>query len=125
MKDLNNGAYRQEAYVAHISTPVTIGSESDTHRFIPPDSTEDHTVVLLTASRVLSFWSRKLQLDWDLPFTQVQGVTVEDTGIRFAHKAGKENDKFAFIPDKSSQSWFFGQVTLVVKSFNARKRMDG
>jgi vacuolar protein sorting-associated protein 13A/C len=80
--------------------------------------------VLLTASRVLSFWSRKLRLDWELPFTQVQGVTVEDTGIRFAHKAGKENDKFAFIPEKTSQSWFFGQVALVVKSFNAQKRMD-
>lgn len=80
--------------------------------------------MLLTSSRVLSFWSRKLRLDWELPFTQVQGVTVEDTGIRFAHKAGKENDKFAFIPEKTSQSWFFGQVALVVKSFNAQKRMD-
>lgn len=89
------------------------------------DFTGNDAVVLLTASRVLSFWSKKLQLDWDLPFTQIQGVTVEDTGIRFAHKAGKENDKFAFIPDKGSQSWFFGQVALVVKSFNARKRMDG
>ncbi|KAF9459895.1 vacuolar protein sorting-associated protein 13 [Collybia nuda] len=107
MKDLNNGAYRQEAYVAHINCS---GGDN---------------VVLLTASRVLSFWSRKLRLDWELPFTQVQGVTIEDTGIRFAHKSGKENDKFAFIPDKASQSWFFGQVALVVKSFNAQKRMNG
>ena len=127
MKDLNNGAYRQEAYVAHISMHITVNSQSAIHGhpFICPDFTGDDTVVLLTASRVLSFWSKKLQLDWDLPFSQVQGVTVEDTGIRFAHKAGKENDKFAFIPDKGSQSWFFGQVALVVKSFNARKRMDG
>jgi vacuolar protein sorting-associated protein 13A/C len=124
MKDLNNGAFRQEAYVAHISMP-TIGTHPDTDHFTCPDFTGDDTVVLLTSSRVLSFWSKKLQLDWDLPFAQVQGVTVEDTGIRFAHKAGKENDKFAFIPDKGSQSWFFGQVALVVKSFNARKRMDG
>ncbi|KAF8898743.1 hypothetical protein BD779DRAFT_1795358 [Infundibulicybe gibba] len=106
MKDLNNGAYREESYVAHINSP---GGDN---------------VVLLTASRVLSFWSKKLRLDWELPFTQVQGVTVEDTGIRFAHKAGKENDKFAFISDKASQSWFFEQVASVVKSFNARRRMD-
>ncbi|KAF8168100.1 vacuolar protein sorting-associated protein 13 [Crassisporium funariophilum] len=106
MKDLNNGAYRQEAYVAHINSP---GADN---------------VVLITASRVLSFWSKKLRLDWELPFTQIQGVTVEDTGIRFAHKAGKEQDKFAFIPDKASQSWFFNQVASVVKSFNARRRMD-
>ncbi|KAF9015159.1 vacuolar protein sorting-associated protein 13 [Cyathus striatus] len=94
MKDLNNGAYRSESYIAHINSP---GGDN---------------VILLTSARVISFWSRKLRLDWELPFSQ------------FTHKAGKENDKFAFIPDKSSQSWFFGQVAIVVKSFNARRRMD-
>ncbi|CCL98963.1 uncharacterized protein FIBRA_00971 [Fibroporia radiculosa] len=106
MKDLNNGAYRQEPYVAHINLP---GSDN---------------VVLLTASRVLSFWSKNLRLDWELPFALVQGVTAEDTGIRFAHKAGKDQDKFVFIPDKNSQTWFFGQIASVVKAFNARRRMD-
>jgi vacuolar protein sorting-associated protein 13A/C len=104
---------------------INTGAKFETYQFTHQDSTGDDIVVLLTASRVLSFRSKKLQLDWDLPFTQVQGVTVEDTGIRFAHKAGKEHDKFAFIPDKGSQSWFFGQVASVVKSLNARKRMDG
>ncbi|KAF9453814.1 vacuolar protein sorting-associated protein 13 [Macrolepiota fuliginosa MF-IS2] len=106
MKDLSDGAYRSEAYVAHINSPG------------------DDNVILLTQSRVLSFWSRKLRLDWELPFGQVQGVTVEGTGVRFSHKAGKAQDKFAFIPDKTSQSWFFGQVASVVKAYNARKRMD-
>ncbi|KAF7347835.1 hypothetical protein MVEN_01541000 [Mycena venus] len=106
LRDLDNGTYRQEAYVAHINAP---GGDN---------------VVLLTSSRVLSFWSRKLRLDWELPFSQVQGVTVEDTGIRFAHKSGREHDKFVFIQDKSSQSWFFSQVATVVKSFNAKKRQD-
>ena len=81
-------------------------------------------VILLTTSRVLSFWSNKLRLEWDLPFAHVQGVTIEDTGIKFAHKNGRENDKFIYIPDKSSQSWFFAQVASVVKTYNARRRMD-
>jgi vacuolar protein sorting-associated protein 13A/C len=68
--------------------------------------------------------SRNLTMDWELPFVQVQGVTIEDNGIRFAHKSGKEYDKFVYIPDKSSQTWFFGQIASVVKSFNARRRMD-
>ncbi|KAF9044538.1 vacuolar protein sorting-associated protein 13 [Hymenopellis radicata] len=106
MRDLNNGVYRKEHYVAHYNSP---GSDN---------------VVLLTSSRVLSFWSKKLKLDWDLPLTEVQGVTVEDTGIRFAHKAGKEHDKFVFIPDKSSQSWFFERVAGVVRSFNIKRRME-
>jgi vacuolar protein sorting-associated protein 13A/C len=54
----------------------------------------------------------------------VQGVTVEDTGIRFTHKAGKDHDRFVFVPNKSSQSWFFGEVAAVVKSYNIRRRMD-
>ncbi|KAJ7597035.1 vacuolar protein sorting-associated protein 13 [Mycena floridula] len=106
MRDLNNGAYRRESYVAHINTP---GSDN---------------VVLLTSGMIISFWSKKLKLEWELLFTQVQGVTVEDTGIRFAHKAGKEHDKFIFIPDKASQSWFFDRVAGVVKTFNIRRRMD-
>ncbi|XP_006454344.1 hypothetical protein AGABI2DRAFT_114096 [Agaricus bisporus var. bisporus H97] len=106
MRDLNDGAYRTEAYIAHINSP---GGDN---------------VILLTRSHVLSFWSRKLRLDWELPFSQVQGVTVEDTGIRFSHKGGRDQDRFAFIPDKASQSWFFKQVASVVKAYNARKRMD-
>ncbi|TEB35046.1 hypothetical protein FA13DRAFT_1915662 [Coprinellus micaceus] len=106
MKDLNDGAYRKELYVAHINSP---GGDN---------------VVLLTQSMVLSFYSKRLRLDWELPFTQIQGVTAEDNGIRFAHRLGRESDKFAIIPDKASQTWFFNQVAAVVKQFNARRRMD-
>ncbi|TFK30442.1 vacuolar protein sorting-associated protein vps13 [Coprinopsis marcescibilis] len=106
MRDLNNGAYRKENYVAHINSPT------------------GDNVVLLTQTKLLSFYSRKLRLDWELPFTQIQGVTAEDGGIRFAHRLGREHDKFAVIPDKASQSWFFNQVATVVRSFNARRRMD-
>ncbi|OCH96150.1 vacuolar protein sorting-associated protein 13 [Obba rivulosa] len=106
MKDLEQGRYRDEQYVAHINLP------------------EGDNVILLTTSKVLSFWSNKLRLEWELPFTQVQGVTIEDTGIKFAHKMGKEHDKFVYIPDKASQSWFFSQIASVVKAYNARRRMD-
>jgi len=122
MKDLNNGAYRNEHYVAHISKwPLRKRSRNI---IVVLDSLGTDNVILLTASRVLSFWSKKLGLDWELPFTQIKGITVEDKGIRFAHKAGEEHDKFAVIPDKATQSWFFNQVASVVKSFNARRRMD-
>jgi vacuolar protein sorting-associated protein 13A/C len=89
-----------------------------------PDLPEGDNVAILTATRVLSIWSKRLKLDWDLPFASVQGVTIEDTGIRFAHKSGKEHDKFLHIPDKSSQQWFFNQISGVVKSVNVRRRMD-
>lgn len=125
MKDLDNGAYRKELYVAHISEFIPYYRDpQDVEVTLIADLPGGDNVALLTATRILSFWSNKLRLEWELPFTQVQGVTIEDTGIRFAHKAGKEHDKFVVIPDKSSQSWFFGQVASVVKAYNARRRMD-
>jgi hypothetical protein len=55
-------------------------------------------------------------MDCDLPFTRVQGITIEDT---FAHQGGKEYNKFVCIPNNSSPMCFFGQTPSVVKSFNA------
>lgn len=81
-------------------------------------------MVLLTATRILSFWSKRLRLEWDLPLTLIKEVTVENNGIRFSHKAGKQSDKFVYIPDKGSQTWFYNQVATVVKEFNTRRRMD-
>ncbi len=81
-------------------------------------------VVLLTTNRVLSFWSRKLRLMWDMPFSTVQGVTIENTGIRFVSKAGKEHDRFVYIQSQSSIEWFFNEVANVVKAYNARRRLE-
>ncbi|KAI6047634.1 vacuolar protein sorting-associated protein 13 [Pisolithus marmoratus] len=106
MRDLENGAYRSESYVAHMDLP---GGD---------------VVVLLTTSRVLSFRSRRLRLDWDLPFSDIQGVATEDNGIRFSHKSGRDHDRFILIPDTNTLTWFFGQIASVVKAFNARRRMD-
>ncbi|KAL4070939.1 vacuolar protein sorting-associated protein 13 [Scleroderma citrinum] len=106
MRDLDNGSYRKESYIAHIDLP---GGDN---------------VVLLTTSRVLSFGSKKLRLDWDLSLANVQGVTVEDNGIRFSHKLGRDRDRFVLIPDKPALIWFFGQIASLVKAFNTRRRMD-
>jgi len=106
LKDLDNGTYRQEFYVAHINLPGGDG------------------VALLAADRILAFGTKKLRLDWDLPLAQVLRVINEDHGIRFAHKAGKDRDKYVVIDDQKSQAWFYEQIAGVVKSFNARRRMD-
>ncbi|KAG6336571.1 hypothetical protein ID866_2509 [Astraeus odoratus] len=106
MRDLDNGAFRKESYVAHIDLP---GGDN---------------VVVLTTSMVLSFGSRRLRLDWDLPLASVQGVVTEDNGIRFSHKSGRDHDRFVLIPDKNTLVWFYGHIESVVKAFNARRRMD-
>ncbi|KAI9512588.1 hypothetical protein F5148DRAFT_973480 [Russula earlei] len=106
LKDLENGACREEIYVAHINLPGGDG------------------VALLTVDRMLVFGTKKLRLNWDISLMQVQRVNNEDRGIRFVHKAGKDQDRYLILEDKSSQAWFYEQIAGVVKSFNARKRMD-
>ncbi|TFY80723.1 hypothetical protein EWM64_g3289 [Hericium alpestre] len=106
MKDLDNGAYRNESYVAHLNLP---GGDS---------------VALLTMAHVIVFRTTNLPVEWVMPLTVIQGVTIEDNGIRFAHTTSKDQDRFIIVTDKSAQSWFFGQIALVVKAFNARRRMD-
>jgi len=124
MKDLENGAYRREIYVAHIGKALSQLFSIVEYLKRDTDTPGGDNIVLLTSSLVLSFWSKKLRLDWQLPFGEVQTVTAEDTGIQFAHKAGKAYNRFVFIPDKSSRSWFFDEVASIVKSFNVRRRMD-
>jgi vacuolar protein sorting-associated protein 13A/C len=124
LKDLDNGAYRQEFYVAHISMPVPSSLLSQFRLYNMTDLPGGDGVALLTAERVLTFGTKKLRLNWDLPLAQVLRVVNEDYGIRFIHKAGTDRDKYVVIEDQKSQAWFYEQIAGVVKSFNARKRMD-
>jgi len=105
LRDLEHGDYRKESYVAHLDLP---GGDN---------------VVLLTTTRLLSFWSTKLRLEWDMPFSNIKSVTIEDTGILFGDKDG-DKDRFVHIPKTSSKTWFFGEISRVVKVYNARKRVD-
>ena len=94
------------------------------HLYRTTDLPGGDSVALLTAGRILVFGTKRLRLSWDLPLTQVQRVNNEDRGIRFAHKAGNDHDRFLIIEDKRSQAWLYEQIGSVVKSFNVRRRMD-
>jgi len=106
MREIDNGVYRKDFYVAHINLS---GGDN---------------VILLTAGRILSLRTSRLRLLWELPFSTVQGVLVEDTGIRFESKSGKEYDRFVSIEDSSTRDWFFRSVASVVKSYNSQRRIE-
>ncbi|KAG9097500.1 hypothetical protein FS749_006165 [Ceratobasidium sp. UAMH 11750] len=106
MKDLDNGRFRNEFYVAHIDLP---GGD---------------TVAMLTTSRIMCFSVNKLRLEWEMPFSYLQGVTIEDTGIRFTGKSGHEHDRFVPIPKSSPKKWFFHEIEKVVKNYSASKRIE-
>ncbi|KAG8880371.1 hypothetical protein FRB97_000908 [Tulasnella sp. 331] len=92
MKDLDNGKYRSELYVAHLALP------------------EGDTVVMLTTHRIMAFSSNRLRMNWDLPFPHIEKISIVGTGISFAEKAGRNYDQFIRVPDAPSRSWFFGEI---------------
>ncbi|CAE6488407.1 unnamed protein product [Rhizoctonia solani] len=106
MKDLDGGRFRNEFYVAHIDLP---GGDN---------------VAMLTTSRIMVFSVNKLRLEWEMPFSYVQGVTIEDTGIRFTSKSGHDQDRFVPIPKSSPKKWFFHEIEKVVKNYSASKRIE-
>jgi vacuolar protein sorting-associated protein 13A/C len=80
--------------------------------------------VILTTKFILSAVPKRATVEWELPFTRLSGVQIEDTGVRFADKAGSEYDRFVACPDRVTQGWFFSSVARVVKSYNARRRIE-
>ncbi|KAL5518944.1 VPS13 [Sanghuangporus vaninii] len=106
MRDIQDGIYRKDYYIAHIDL---LGTD---------------TIVLLTNVRVIQFSSRGLRLHWEMPLTGIAGVQGEQTGIRFVSKNGRDYDRFVVIQDAGSREWFFEQVKAVVLSFNARRRLE-
>ncbi|KAG9102497.1 hypothetical protein FRC06_001944 [Ceratobasidium sp. 370] len=81
-------------------------------------------VAMLTTSRIICFSVNKLRLEWEMPFSYLQGVTIEDTGIRFTGKSGHEHDRFVPIPKSSPKKWFFHEIEKVVKNYSASKRIE-
>ena len=81
-------------------------------------------VVILTKAKIISMFTRKSVLEWEMHFSRLSGVQIEDTGVRFADKAGREHDRFVRCPDKSTQAWFFSAVAQVVKAYSAQRRVE-
>jgi vacuolar protein sorting-associated protein 13A/C len=108
----------------HISVSVDICFCSLSLKLVILEMQGSEAVVLLTKSRVLAIYPRKSVVIWDLPFSRISGVQIEDTGVRFADKAGKGHDKFVGCSDKDTQGWFFNAVAQVVKAYNAQRRIE-
>ena len=87
------------------------------------DSPSSDNIVLLTDSRLLSFRSRKLRLEWDLPLRAIHHVTVQDDGIKFYTKSEHETEHFVHISEEATLTWFFDEISSIVKRYNARRKL--
>ncbi|KAK4225861.1 putative vacuolar protein sorting-associated protein [Podospora fimiseda] len=103
LKQVDNGKYFDEQYIAHLELP-----------------TED-MVVMVTYSRILLIRSRRLQTEWDVPLKDVQTIAKERTGLSLTLRGGT-NGPFIPIGQESGRTFIYRMVAVAVEEFNRRFR---
>lgn len=103
LKQVDNGKYFDEQYIAHLELP-----------------TED-MVVMVTYSRILLIRSRRLQTEWDVPLKDIQTIAKERTGLSLTLRGGT-NGPFIPIGEESGRTFIYRMVAVAVEEFNRRFR---
>ncbi|GJN91455.1 hypothetical protein Rhopal_004478-T1 [Rhodotorula paludigena] len=103
LKNVENGRYFNETYVAHLDLP----------------SSEDTLVVILTMTRILLVKINKLKVGWDVPISDLATISLEASGITLVLRDGHPGP-FLAIADQSARLWLFRHLERVISQHNAR-----
>ncbi|KAL2157330.1 hypothetical protein VTH06DRAFT_6268 [Thermothelomyces fergusii] len=101
LKQIDNGKYFDEAYIAHLELP-----------------TED-MVVMVTYGRILLIRSRRLRTEWDVPLKDVQTIAKERTGLSLTLR-GCTNGPFIPIGEESGRTFIYRMIGVAVEEYNRR-----
>ncbi|KAI1811883.1 vacuolar protein sorting-associated protein 13 [Poronia punctata] len=101
LKQVDNGKYFNEEYIAHIELP------------------REDMVVMVTYSRILLIRSRRLTTEWDVPLQDVQTIAKERTGLSIILRGGT-NGPFIPIGEESGRAFLYRMVAVAVEEFNRR-----
>ncbi|KAL1410608.1 Vacuolar protein sorting-associated protein 13 [Vanrija albida] len=101
LKDLDAGQYFGESYVAHLDLP------------------SDDAVALLSSSRLLYVQQRKMRTIWQVPFDELQSLSLESSGIALTLRGGTPGP-FLPIADQSGREWLFKRIARVVENYNKK-----
>ncbi|GAA5992083.1 hypothetical protein JCM10908_000736 [Rhodotorula pacifica] len=107
LKNVENGKYFNEIYVAHLDLP----------------SSDDTLVVILTTVRILLVRVNKLKVGWDVPITDLATISLEASGITLVLR-GNVPGPFLAIADQSARLWLFRHLERVVQAHNARRLVE-
>lgn len=106
LKQLENGKYFNEQYIAHLELP------------------REDVVVMLTYSRIMLIKSKKLTSEWDVPLKDIQTISKERTGLSLTLRGGT-NGPFIPVAEESSRNFLYEKIGVAVGEFNRKyKAMD-
>jgi vacuolar protein sorting-associated protein 13A/C len=103
LKQLDNGKYFHEEYLAHLELP------------------REDVAVMITYSRIMLIKSKRLTSEWDIPLREIQTIAKERGGLTVTLKGGT-NGPFIPVSDEGGRSWLYSQVGIAVRAFNERFR---
>lgn len=101
LKQVDNGKYFNENYIAHLELP------------------REDMVVMVTFSRILLIRSRRLTTEWDIPLKDVQTIAKERTGLSIVLRGGT-NGPFIPVGEESGRAFLYRMVAVAVEEFNRR-----
>ncbi|TIB10448.1 hypothetical protein E3P92_03204 [Wallemia ichthyophaga] len=99
LKNVENGKYFNETYVAHLNVR---GSDA---------------VLLLTTAHILEIQVRNLELRWEVAFDELHSISLENHGISLRLK-GNVTGPFMNLTSQESRTWFFQRIQSVVNNYN-------
>ncbi|KAI9744725.1 MAG: hypothetical protein M1818_001650 [Claussenomyces sp. TS43310] len=101
LKQLDNGKYFNEQYIAHLELP------------------REDVVVMLTYSRIMLIKSKKLSSEWDVPLKDVHTISKERTGLSLTLRGGT-NGPFIPVVEESSRNFLYRKIGVAVNEFNKK-----
>ncbi|KAK9457717.1 hypothetical protein V1511DRAFT_185294 [Dipodascopsis uninucleata] len=99
LKQVNEGDYFNEEYVAHMALP---GEE---------------LVVIVTYTRILLMHTRRMTTQWDVQYDQLQTVSMEKGGIALVLWGGIQGP-FIPIGDESARQFLYNKIGMAVEEYN-------
>lgn len=101
LKQLDNGKYFEEEYIAHLELP------------------REDVVIMLTYNRIMLVKSGRLTTEWDVPLKDIQTISKERTGLSVTLKGGT-NGPYIPVREESSRNFLYRQIGVAVKAFNEK-----
>jgi vacuolar protein sorting-associated protein 13A/C len=105
LKDVDGGKYINDMYIGHCHVQ------------------SDERVAMLTDCRVMLIKTSRLTVEWQEPFTGIQTIKREPSGIAI-YLRNMSWEPFLIISDKQSREEFFKKIEEAVIKYNVTRRPE-
>ncbi|BFZ57125.1 Vacuolar protein sorting-associated protein 13 [Savitreella phatthalungensis] len=100
LKQLDNGKYHREDYLAHYN--VTDGA-----------------ILLITYRLILLCRLKGMQVEWDVAFRDLKTIALEKTGLQFVLKGAR--GPFVPIDSETGRRFVYAKIRIAVEAYNAEQ----